>query len=302
MLRALDHVIVLVRDLDAASRSYAALLGRHPSWRGEHPEGGTANVLFRLENTYLELLSPRPGGGPASLLEARLKERGEGLMGLAFATEDAHRCQAEMRRRGLHPLDPRRGSGRNSDSGAVRQWENVVLPGEDSRGVLLFAIEHRSPPELLPVADLAAPAASAVTGLDHVVVRTADPEASKQLYGDQLGIRLALDRSFERWGMRLLFFRLGGLTIEVAASLGEEPRPGVPDDLWGIAYRVPDADASRTRLSGEGIDVSEVRPGRKPGTRVLTVRSHTCGVATLCIEVEPKKDAPAVDGETASAS
>jgi len=32
------------------------------------------------------------------------------------------------------------------------------------------------------------------------------------------------------------------------------------------------------------IDVSEVRTGRKPGTRVLTVRTGTCGIPTLLVE------------------
>jgi hypothetical protein len=30
--------------------------------------------------------------------------------------------------------------------------------------------------------------------------------------------------------------------------------------------------------------VSEVRPGRKPGTRVLTVRNGTCSIPTLLVE------------------
>jgi catechol 2,3-dioxygenase-like lactoylglutathione lyase family enzyme len=174
----------------------------------------------------------------------------------------------------------------------------VRLPASESRGVLLFAIEQLSPPDLLSPAGRVTPAASAVTGVDHVVVRTAHAEAAKQLYGDRLGLRLALDRSFEQWGARMLFFRIGGLTIEIVASLGEEVEPGSADDLWGVAYRVADADAARERLGREGFDVSEVRRGRKPDTRVFTVRAETHGVATLCLE----QNAPAVDGETASAS
>jgi len=284
MLHSLDHAIIVVQDLDAASETYAALLGRHPSWRGEHPALGTANVLYRLENTYLGLLSPRPEGSLAEGLRTRLQEMGEGLMGLAFGTEDAEQCRTTLAARGLHPAAPRKGLGRDRGSGAVREFQSVVLPPDESRGVLLFAIQHLSSPDLLPPAELMTPAASAVTGVDHVVVRTADAEAAKQLYGHQLGIRLALDRSFEKWGARLLFFRIGGLTVEIAASLAEEAEPGAADDLWGIAYRVPDADAASERLAGEGFDVSEIRRGRKPGTRVFTVRSETHGVATLCLE------------------
>jgi catechol 2,3-dioxygenase-like lactoylglutathione lyase family enzyme len=56
-LTTIDHAVIAVRDLDAASETYARLLGRRPSWRGSHPGAGTANVLFRLDNTYLEPLA-----------------------------------------------------------------------------------------------------------------------------------------------------------------------------------------------------------------------------------------------------
>jgi catechol 2,3-dioxygenase-like lactoylglutathione lyase family enzyme len=298
MLHSLDHAVVLVRDLDAAAERYAALLGRGPSWRGVHPALGTANVLYRLDNTYLELLSPQRQGDLAEGLRTRLEEKGEGLLGLAFGTDDADLCRSALAERGLHPADPVEGLGREDESGAVREFRTLLLPAGESRGVLLFAIQQLSPPELLSPAVLAAPAASAVTGVDHVVVRTADAEAAKRLYGRGLGIRLALDRSFQQWGARLLFFRIGGLTIEIAASLDDDVDPGAPDDLWGIAYRVPKADAARERLANAGFDVSEVRRGRKPGTRVFNVRAETHGVATLCLE----EKAPAVDGETAGAS
>jgi catechol 2,3-dioxygenase-like lactoylglutathione lyase family enzyme len=301
MLERLDHAIIAVRDLAAAAKTYTALLGRLPSWRGEHPVLGTENVLYRLDNTYLELLSPPSRRSPAEGLRARLEEKGEGLLGLAFGTEDADSCRAELVKRGLHPAAPRKDLGREIESGAVREFRSVLLPLEESRGLLLFAIQHLSPPGLLPPARLVAPAASAVAGVDHVVVRTVDPESAKHLYGQQLGIRLALDRTFQEWGTRLLFFRIGGVTIEVAASLAEEVDADATDELWGIAYRVPDVDGARERLSGDGFDVSEVRGGRKPGTRVFTVRSQTHGVATLCLEASPKGNAPAVDGKTASA-
>jgi len=54
--------------------------------------------------------------------------------------------------------------------------------------------------------------------------------------------------------------------------------------LWGMTWRVADADATRERLTQSGVDVSEVRSGRKPGTRVMSVRSSTCGVPTLLLE------------------
>ena len=133
---------------------------------------------------------------------------------------------------------------------------------------------------------------AAIFGLDHAVVRTANAEAAKELYGGGLGLRLALDRTFPQWGARLLFFRVGDITLEVTAALtpdsGEADEKPVlssdRDQLWGLSFRVRDADRARARLGASGFDVSEVREGRKPGTRVFSVRDGTCGVPTLILQ------------------
>ena len=205
------------------------------------------------------------------------------LQALAFGTDDASACGSIWRARGLSASDPTDGRGRDAATGAERAWRTVVLPRTDTRGVLLFAIEHRSPPAALPPAAVAADEPAAVSGVDHVVVMTVDPEAAIVLYRDQLGLRLAFDRTFEARGVRLLFFRIGGVTVELAAPLGPSDR-AAPDRFWGISWRVADVDCARARLVTAGFDVSEVRPGNKSGTRVCTVRRETHGVATLLIE------------------
>ena len=103
MLISLDHAILAVRDLEAATSQYSRLLGRSPSWRGEHPAAGTVNTLFRLENTYIELLSPDGDGLYGRVLSGWLDAEGEGLIGLAFGTDDADACHADFEKRGLEP-------------------------------------------------------------------------------------------------------------------------------------------------------------------------------------------------------
>jgi hypothetical protein len=56
-----------------------------------------------------------------------------------------------------------------------------------------------------------------------------------------------------------------------------------------LSWRVADIDATRARLVADGLDVSEVRAGRKPGTRVMSVRSGTCGIHTLLLERAARK-------------
>ena len=283
MFTSLDHLVIAVRDLDVATTTYATLLGRAPSWRGDHPGAGTANALFRLGNTYVELLSPVGSGVLGDALVAQLERDGEGPYALAFGTPDAAACAASLRANGVGCSEPFDGSGRERSSGVERQWRLVVLSPADTRGVRLFAVEHRSPAEVLPPA-VAVDERGAVSGVDHAVIMTADPDAACALYRDRLALRLALDRTFEERRVRLLFFRIAGITVELAASLDGARDAGANDRFWGISWRVPDVDAARARLAAAGCDVSEVRPGNKSGTRVCTVRRETHGVATLLIQ------------------
>lgn len=286
MLSSLDHLAVAVRDLDQAEASYRRLLGRRASWRGRHPGLGTANALFRLDNTTLELLA-RDGDGPiGEALDDWIARRGEGVWLLAFGVADASAAARWLEGRGFDVAGPVDGEGIEDRSGARRRWRSVLLPRDGARGVQLLAIERLAASAPLPLAPVeGAGHAAAVAACDHVVVTSAAAEATKALYAERLGIRLALDRAFPVWGLRLLFFRLGGVTLEIAAPLGA---PVASDDvLWGVSWRTPDVAAARERLFAAGIDVSEVRPGRRAATRVATVRSPPHGVATPLLGPDP---------------
>ena len=124
--------------------------------------------------------------------------------------------------------------------------------------------------------------AASITALDHVVIHTPNPERAIALYAGRLGLDLRLDRSNPKWGARLLFFRCGDLVVEISHDLKKGVSDG-PDRLWGLAWRAPDIGRTHQRLKAAGIDVSEPRDGRRPGSQVFTVRSHTESVPTLVI-------------------
>ena len=84
------------------------------------------------------------------------------------------------------------------------------------------------------------------------------------------------------WGTRLLFFRCGGAVVEISADL-KAPVSDGPDRVTGLAWRVADPAAARARLAAEGLDVSEVRAGRKPGTSVFTLRAGVPGAPALML-------------------
>jgi catechol 2,3-dioxygenase-like lactoylglutathione lyase family enzyme len=126
----------------------------------------------------------------------------------------------------------------------------------------------------------------AAEAIDHVVVFTPSPARAIALWRDRLGLRLAFDREFPERKVRLMFFRSGGLTFELASGLPVADDAGGPDRFYGVSYRVPDLVARREALLAAGFDVSEIRPGNKAGTRVASVRSGTAEIPTLILEEE----------------
>ena len=174
---------------------------------------------------------------------------------------------------------------------AARLLERRAVPSErqGDRLVLSRAATHGVPIELCESKERAAPSplagsddAAAISALDHIVVRTANPERAIAFYAGRLGLDLRLDRSNPAWGSRLLFFRCGDLVVEIAHDLRKGVSDG-PDHLWGLSWRTPDIAKANARLKAAGIDVSEPRDGRRPGSQVFTVKDHTEGVPTLVI-------------------
>ena len=279
MIAGLDHVVVLVNEIEAAVASYQTLFARMPSWR--NAGDGAARALFTLDNATLELMAPDGNGDAAKRIHALLAEHGEGMASLCFRTDDIAKLHRRLDRLALQPEPVAEVESRDDASGAVLSWKRTRTATEATRGVRMFFLELAKP---RPLSVRTVPAS--ITAMDHVVVSTSDPERAAALYGARLGLDMALDRSHPEWG-RLMFFRCGDLIVEVTSRPGrvDESRP---DRLRGICWRVLDIDATHARLAAAGVEVSEVRTGRKPGTRVMTVKSGTCGVPTLLVQPAPK--------------
>jgi len=190
---------------------------------------------------------------------------GNGLSSMVFAASDLDKAARLLERRAVP---------------SERQGDRLVLSRAATHGVPIELCEskERAAPSPLAGSDDAA----AISALDHIVVRTANPERAIAFYAGRLGLDLRLDRSNPAWGSRLLFFRCGDLVVEIAHDLRKGVSDG-PDHLWGLSWRTPDIAKANARLKAAGIDVSEPRDGRRPGSQVFTVKDHTEGVPTLVI-------------------
>lgn len=279
MITGIDHIAIMVRDFDATVKNYETIFGHAPNWRGFMPGG--CHAWFQFPGMALDVIGAMGTGPEADNARAEMERFGDAIWGLGFSVPDLDTATKLYERRGLNFL-PRHTTRTTNLHGDERSWEVAVMKRKSANGVALFMVEHKPDTPKWPVAPPTVAEDAAVGTLDHIVIHTANPERAVALYGGRLGLDLRLDRSNEQWGARQLFFRCGGAVVEIGTSL-KTPPSEAPDKFGGLAWRVKDPEAARARIAAAGIDVSELRKGRKPGTSVFTVRKGTGGVPTLML-------------------
>jgi predicted enzyme related to lactoylglutathione lyase len=262
----LAQVDLAVSSLEAGVEAYDGIFGFGP-FVGRDPLGGDV-ACYLFDDFSFRLL----GGSDTSSSPSP-----DGLVGLAFATEDLEALQRKFRRLALEPGEIAERAIFDSGGVARRRWLEFSLPPAATNG-LGVAFQQILDPGCSSSPDLEAP----VCGLDLVVISTAEPERATAFYGARLGLDMVLDRRSESGG-RLMQFMAHDRMLEVAHN-SHMTTPGGPDRLWGMSWKVADADAARARLAAAGCNVSAVKIGAKRGTRVFTLRDQSCGVPTLMME------------------
>lgn len=105
----IEHIGIAVKDLGAAEKIYADLLGA-PSYKREAVESeGVVTSFFKVGPNKIELLeSTRPDGPIAKAIE----KRGEGIHHIAFEVSDIHAEMARLKNEGFVLLNetPKRGA------------------------------------------------------------------------------------------------------------------------------------------------------------------------------------------------
>ncbi len=137
---ALDHVIVVVADLDAAADQLWRQHGLASVPGGRHPGHGTGNRIVPLGDSYLELMAVvDPDEAARSPLgtwvERRRTEAGEAPAALCVRTDD---IQAAARRTGRTPFPMHR----TRPDGVELGWELVALDAALTEGLPFFIQWH----------------------------------------------------------------------------------------------------------------------------------------------------------------
>jgi methylmalonyl-CoA epimerase len=133
-VKRIDHVAIVVRDMETALRFYRDTLGVAPSRILDFPREGVKIAFLPLGGqggSEIELLEPiDPAGGVARFLE----KRGEGLHHLCLEVEDIDAALAELTAAGAAVLDttPRPTAG----------GRGIFLHPKGTGGVLLELVQR----------------------------------------------------------------------------------------------------------------------------------------------------------------
>lgn len=140
MLHSIDHIVILVRDLDEASADWARA-GFTVTPGGTHAAGTTHNALVTFEDgTYFEMIAFFE---PDTQQDHRWWPRvadGEGLIDYALLSDDLNTDAATFRGRDLAIEGPADG-GRKRPDGQELIWRSAMLGRGIGNPTLPFVIE-----------------------------------------------------------------------------------------------------------------------------------------------------------------
>ncbi len=102
MIGKLNHVAIVVPDLEAAAKLYRETLGATVSEAKDMPANGVTTVFVRLPNTSVELLHPLGEGSPvASFLE---RNPSGGIHHICYEVEDILAARERLKAEGARIL------------------------------------------------------------------------------------------------------------------------------------------------------------------------------------------------------
>ena len=130
-MNKIDHIGIAVKDLDAANKTYAALLGAE-NYKTETVESeGVETSFFRIGESKIELLAATHEESPIAKF---IGKRGEGIHHIAFEVEDIKAEMARLKNEGFVLLneEPKKGA----DNKLV-----AFLHPKSSNGVLVELVQ-----------------------------------------------------------------------------------------------------------------------------------------------------------------
>lgn len=232
MLTRLDHLVILVRDLELASADYASL-GFAVTPGGEHADGLTRNALIPFEDgSYLELVSFLDPEDPTDNFWGwREFLPYEGLIDYCAASDDLDSDASRLESLGFFVDGPDDGGRRLPDGEEIR-WRSARIRQEGR--LLPFLIEDLTPRGLRVPGGPAARHPNGAKGVSRLEVSAPDSRQAASSLSALADITNDTDTS-----VRLGTCMLSPVAMDMRDAKGAGPSvvelvgegPGVPREL-----------------------------------------------------------------------
>ena len=149
-IESLDHPVIATTDLDASRVAYERLGFTVPP-RGSHVEWGTGNLCIMFPNDYLEIRGIIDAARFTMNLDEHLDRYGEGLMGVAFRTDDVQNSFEEMVDHGIGVTEPRRltRNFEHPDGWTQPSFRLCVPEADEIEGLMHVVVLQHLTPELI---------------------------------------------------------------------------------------------------------------------------------------------------------
>lgn len=226
MITGIDHIVILVDDLNAAIEQYQAL-GFDVESGGRHPRF-TENALISVgDGSYLELIAFYEKDGAEQHRWHKYLASGGGLVDYAVGTGSVESQMKTAKDRGVPYAGPNDGARKRPDGQEI-SWKTATPAGEGTAG-LPFLIEDVTDRDLRVPGGSGVAHPNGVESLDTLVIAVRDLEAATEKHRALFGVEPEeLDFSESGHGIEGVLFKVGRFRIELHAPTMEG---GITEEL-----------------------------------------------------------------------
>ncbi len=263
MPTGIDHVIILVDDLDRGIGQYRAL-GFTVTPGGRHPRF-THNALITFsDGSYIELIAfhEHPTSNKPGETHRWFKHvgRGGGIIDYALATPDLDSFVGESGAGSATHGAATPGARKRTDNVEIA-WKSAMAKGDENVGALPFLIEDVTDRELR-VPSESANHENTVRGTQSLVIAVLDLEAAVKRYCTLLDISAPSGEGLPNLtGADGVYFMVGGHRLDIATPTGDGP-------LAEYLKANGDGPYELSLLAGES---SEINPSAASNARIRLV-------------------------------
>ena len=281
-IESIDHPVIAVADLEESRQTWERLGFTVPP-RGSHIEWGTGNLCIMFPDDYLEMRGILDPERFTMHLDAHLEKFGEGLMGVAFRTNDVQQSYTDMLANGVDAAEPRRltRNFEHPEGWTKPSFELSVPEASGIEGLMHVVVIQHLTPELIRRPDFLEHANSTIgvnsmSGIVFDLNRVA--EKMRRLLGDdvvqvtrhKVRITVATGQILELMSRETFENRFGPLSTP-----DRKPR------LGAMQLRVASVTATGETLTGNDV------PFDKDGDVITVQPQHTNGVLLEFTENPP---------------